>query len=278
MHRIPIPFKMGCSDARFAFYRLFTFVSGLVIWDGLLSRSDANGAAAFSDFIEFMIKKRMEDSLSFLMERLDTVVHTMKYFMSRGPIHGGKYDFTDIANLLPHEKLKRRRRKETSVVIDELMRLTDPRCLQFNEHFQDFLGRTLSFISRFSPNPYNSCRATQNELSITHNTAIAEILYVNLFECRENVRPEEISPEIIENFIRTLNKSILAGVMCRLTSGRRANANDIDSFLKKTDSLEIIKKNQLLREIQQKSNNRGFQLDIYHASLILSSLISSFRD
>ena len=248
------------------FYQLFNFVAALVIWDGFLSRVDR---CAFRNIIEFMIEERIKDSLEFLMDNLPTVVHMMKYYTAKGPLRGGRDDFTDIANLMPrsHERGK----EEAVSRIDELMRLTNPHKLLFDNEdstFLNILRETLSSVSSF---PTDLSRPTRYDLSMAHDMAIAEILYVNLFQGRENVTPKEISPEM-EIFIQHLDKSILAGIMYRMKSG---HANIIDSFLKKTDSLEKIKENpiHLLFYIQLISEPHSFHLDYFRASLILNSSV-----
>ena len=236
------------------FQKLFTIVAANVIWDGFLSnivRTD------FQDIKEF-IKLKMGESLEYLEQQLPTIIHTMKYYAAGGPVVGGEGDFTDISNLMPNE---RRTREEAVATIDELMHLANPHLLLVDNDLDAtaLLTEYLFSVAHFADEILNT--PTLEELSISHDAAIAEILYVHLFECRENVSPKEITAEM-ENFIRNLHKPLLAGIMYRMKSG---HAVIIDSFLEHLDSLKKIRQNpkRMLSLIEAKSSPDNFQLRGY---------------
>ena len=234
------------------FQELFNFISALIIWDGFLSRIDRD---EFQDIIDF-IEERMEESLEFLGDHVPTVVHTMKYYTAGGPINGGgEKDLTDIAELMPNER--RGKEEEAVATIEELMRIVEPEKSLFDNE-SEAMTLLRDYLVEISCRLPISCVPTVHELSISHDTAIAEILHVQFFRCRENVRPEEITPKM-QDFIRNIHKSLLLGVMYRMKSG---HADNVDSYLEHLDSLEKINKNprQLISLIKEKSRPHSYHL------------------
>ena len=231
------------------FQQLFTFVASAVIWEGFLRRFPEYWNDSFDAInIRGGIEDRLEESLDFLKDNLPTVVHTMKYCLSRGPFGSREHDFTDITNFIHR---MRREREEAGSVITQLMRIVKPEKLLFDGDSEavDLLRNNLEFF--FKGNDFCFCKPALEDLTYAHLSAVAEILYVQWFLCRENVTVQEISPEL-EYYIQNLDKKLLAGIMYRIAAGK---PEDVDFFLENLNSLEKIKEDplQLSALINEKS-------------------------